>query len=210
MRGPSPVQVQRASHKYSEASSHMPVTSAVASNGTEGKARPFFQSPHSWRSRAPGWHCEARTGQRQPRTTSPLPSPIWQQVSKCFRKGGSHRSLEQPWTVLLPGPGCRMGCVKRHCLNQRENSVSTWQGKGVSDDRILTLPWLTTVLDARPAEGGSCTRVKPCAGRTAAVPQLVPPRGRWHPQGPEQPQCPSSEGPSAPKGPQRPRGGTRF
>lgn len=46
-------------------------------------------------------------------------------LSKGFRKGVSHQSPVLPETVLLRGPGCRMGCVKRRHLNQKESSVNT-------------------------------------------------------------------------------------
>ena len=52
--------------------------------------------------------------------------PTSQQAqSKRFRKEASHRSQAQPQTVPLPGPGYTTACVKRHRLNQKENSVNT-------------------------------------------------------------------------------------
>ena len=58
---------------------------------------------------------------------SPVPPTLW--LSKGFRKRASHRFPVQPGTVLLQDLGCRTGCVKRHRLNQKENSVNTQPGK---------------------------------------------------------------------------------
>lgn len=101
---------------------------------------------HTWTTLGGGW---LGLDTRQLRTTGT--STPYTEVIKGFQKRVSHQSPVLLGTVLLRGPGCRMGYVKGRHLNQKVIQLTHSLGERNSDNTVVTLLCLRWTSEVRPA-----------------------------------------------------------